>query len=173
MNINKILTLPNMRELLIKRLIRGKGFCKMRGDVNLVVRDGKTGEIRGKRQVCNLVVTVGLAHIADQLADTPAQAEMSYAGIGSDNTAPATGQTALLAAQGARQSLTSKVQSSNTVTYTATIPAGIGTHATIREAGLFNASSGVTMMARTTFAAIAKGAGDAIDISWTLTISAA
>ena len=41
----------------------------------------------------------------------------------------------------------------------------------IKEAGIFNAATGGTMLARTTFAVINKGTDDTVSISWTITVS--
>jgi hypothetical protein len=60
--------------------------------------------------------------------------------------------------------------STNTVTYVSTFAAGNAT-GTLVEAGLFNASVAGTMLARTTFTAIPKGAGDTLTITWVLTIA--
>jgi hypothetical protein len=47
---------------------------------------------------------------------------------------------------------------------------GVGTGA-ISEAGIFNASSGGTMLCRTVFPVVNKQASDTIAITWTITIS--
>ena len=48
--------------------------------------------------------------------------------------------------------------------------AGSGTGA-ITEAGVFNASSGGTMLCRTVFSVVNKGADDSMTITWTITVS--
>jgi hypothetical protein len=55
-------------------------------------------------------------------------------------------------------------------TYVASFPAGTGTGA-VTEAGIFNASSGGTMLCRTVFSVVNKGADDAMSITWTITVS--
>lgn len=173
--INRILQNPQTKEALIRKLIKEAGLCQMKGDVDILVRNEKTGEIVGKRIIRNLVINVGLYHIADRLQDTPVEAEMGWAAIGSNNTTPIAGDTTLGTELG-RVALTSKIRgtggNANQVTYSATIPAGTGT-GTVIEAGLFNASSDGLMLARSIFAPIVKGSGDAVDISWVLTVSAA
>jgi hypothetical protein len=174
MDIDKILTDPRVRAAFEKKFIKEKGLFRFRGDVKLVVR-GKDGRVKGKRLITNLVVNTGLYHIMDRLADSQDEAVIGYAAIGDNNTAAVAGDTALFGELG-RVSLTSKIQgtagNANQVTYSATIPAGTGT-GTIVEAGLLNASSGGVMLARSVFSPIVKGAGDAIDITWVLTASAA
>ena len=41
----------------------------------------------------------------------------------------------------------------------------------ITEAGIFNASTGGDMFARTKFAVVNKGAADSMTITWTITVS--
>jgi len=117
----------------------------------------------------NLVVNTGLYHIADQMSDQ-GEAQMSHMAVGTDNTAPAAGQTALLA-QTARVTLDSVTQSSDKVTYVATFGAGVGT-GSLREAGIFNAGVGGVMLARYTYV-YDKGALDTLVINWEITFSAA
>jgi hypothetical protein len=62
--------------------------------------------------------------------------------------------------------------SNNVVTYNATFNPGTGTGA-ITEAGIFNSGTAntVTMLCRTVFAVVNKGADDTMSITWTVTIS--
>ena len=94
---------------------------------------------------------------------------MSHMEIGSGSTAAAASDTALGSALG-RVSLTSTNVSSAVVTYVATFGAGTGTGA-VTEAGLFNASSGGTMLCRTVFSVVNKGSADSMTITWTVTVS--
>ena len=48
--------------------------------------------------------------------------------------------------------------------------AGEGTGA-LTEAGIFNASSSGTMLCRTEFSVVNKGASDSMTITWTVTVS--
>jgi hypothetical protein len=89
--------------------------------------------------------------------------------IGTGTTSPGAGDTAL-GTQTGRVSLSGSVVSTNTITYTATFPAGTGDGA-ITEAGVFNASSGGTMLCRTTFPVVNKQSGDTIAITWVVTVS--
>jgi hypothetical protein len=56
------------------------------------------------------------------------------------------------------------------VTYVATFAAGTGT-AAITEAAILIASSGGTMLCRTVFAVVNKGASDSMTITWVVTAS--
>jgi hypothetical protein len=56
------------------------------------------------------------------------------------------------------------------VTYVASFGAGTGTGA-VTEAGILNASSGGTLLCRTEFSVVNKGADDSMSITWTITVS--
>ena len=131
---------------------------------------GPDGRLKDVREIKNLVVTVGLNHIADQMSDQGEDA-MSHAAIGTGTTAAAAGNTTLVTELD-RNALTSKTQSDNKVTYIADWAAGDGTGA-ITEAGIFNADADGTLLSRIVFAAVNKPANDALRITWEHTYSAA
>lgn len=130
-------------------------------------RFGKLKEVQEKH---NLVVTTGLAHIADQLSSSPGQGAMSHMAVGTGGGAAAAGDTALTT-ENDRNALTSRTDSGAVVTYVGTWSAGDAT-AALTEAGIFNAASNGTMLARVLFSVINKGAADTLVITWTLTFSA-
>jgi len=140
---------------------------KMTGDLKIVLKD-ENGQIKHEQEIKNLVVTTGKNFIASRMKDTTDTA-MSHMAIGSGTTAAAVGDTAL-GTQLGRVSLTSTTVTTNNVAYVATFPAGTGTGA-VTEAGLFNASSGGTMLCRTVFSVINKGAADTLGITWTVTVN--
>lgn len=121
------------------------------------------------REVHNLVVDAGKAHIADALSSAPGQGAMSHMAVGTGTTAPAAGNTALVT-EIDRNALTSRTDATNVVTYVGDWAAGDATNAAIAEAGIFNAASAGTMLARATFTAINKGASDTLKITWTVTV---
>jgi hypothetical protein len=127
----------------------------------------KDGSVKDSREIKNLVVTTGKEFIAARMVGTPT--EMSHMAIGADATATATGNTALGSELG-RVALASDSASGAVVTYVANFPAGAGTGAVV-EAGVFNASSSGTMLCRTVFSVVNKGADDAMSITWTITVS--
>ena len=128
------------------------------------------GNIKAEQKVKNLVVTTGKNYIASKMvATTNSPVSMTHMAIGTGTTTPAAGDTAL-GTQTGRVSLAGSSVSSNAITYTATFPAGTGTGA-ITEAGIFNASSGGTMLCRTTFPVVNKASGDSIAITWIVTVS--
>jgi hypothetical protein len=118
----------------------------------------------------NLVVSVGKTNIAARMAGNTA-AVMSHMAVGTGSTAAIVGNTTL-ETEIARVGLTvgGGTPSANTVTYSATFPAGTGTGA-LTEAGVLNASSGGTMMCRTVFPVINKQAADTIAITWVVSLT--
>jgi hypothetical protein len=140
---------------------------KASGSLRVVIT-GKDGQVKEEHDFKNIVVNVGKTFVASRMVGTTANI-MSHMAIGSDSTAAAAGDTALGAELG-RVALATATSSSNVVTYTATFPAGTGTGAVV-EAGLFNAASAGTMLCRTVFAVVNKGADDAMSVTWTVTIS--
>lgn len=128
---------------------------------------GDDGQVKDQRIVDNLVVTAGKGFIASRMTGTAANV-MSHMAIGTGSTAAAAGDTTL-ATESARVSLTSSTTTNAQTLYVGTFPAGTGTGA-ITEAGLLNAGVGGTLLCRTVFAAVNKGANDAMTINWTVTI---
>ena len=135
---------------------------KLTGKLSIAIND------KVVQEVPNLVVTAGKGYVASRMKDTSATA-MSHMAIGTGSTAAAAGNTAL-GSESARTALTSTTVSSADIVYVDTFAAGTGTGA-ITEAGIFNASSGGTMLCRTVFSVVNKGASDAMTITWTVTVS--
>ena len=148
---------------LIKETLKATGMVK-------VVKTNEHGVVIQEFEVPNLVVTAGKNYIASKIvATTNSPASMTHMGIGTGTATPAASDTTL-GTQTGRVSLSGSTVSTNTITYTATFPAGTGDGA-ITEAGVFNASSGGTMLCRTTFPVVNKASGDTIAITWVVTVS--
>lgn len=144
-------------------------FLTIRGDLDVLLRDASTGEVKLKKTFPNLVVTTGKELLASRLASATNNV-VGYMAVGSGNTAPAVTDTTLVAEiSRVATSVAGGTPTGNTVLYTATFPAGVGT-GSLQEAGLFNAVSGGSMLSRTTYAVINKGASDELIINWTITI---
>ena len=134
---------------------------KLTGKLSIAINDEVVQEVP------NLVVTAGKNYVADRIKNN--STVMSHMAIGTGTAAAAAGNTAL-GSESARTALTSSTVSSNEIVYVDTFAAGVGTGA-ITEAGIFNASSGGTMLCRTVFSVVNKGASDAMTITWTVTVS--
>lgn len=144
---------------------------KATGDLTIQVI-GPDGQIKETHETKNLVVTVGTNYIASRMVGTTS-AVMSHMAIGTNSTAAAAANTTL-GTEVARVSLTSSTNAanSNQVIYVATFGAGIpnAANTAVVEAGLFNAATGGTMLARTVFPVVNKASADSITITWTVTI---
>ncbi len=140
---------------------------KITGSLNIILVD-ETGIVKDERDIKNVVVTTGKGYIASRMKDATATA-MSHMAIGTGTTAAVVGDTALVS-EANRQALTSTAVSGGQVTYSATFGNGQGTGA-LTEAAILNASSGGTMLCRTVFSVINKGANDTLAITWTVTVS--
>lgn len=128
---------------------------------------GPDGQLKQEQNVKNLVVTTGRGFIAGRMVGTPTA--MSHMAIGSGTADPVVGDTTLGTELG-RVSLTSSAAVGAVVTYIASFGAGTGTGA-VTEAGIFNAGTAGTMLCRTEFAVVNKGADDSLSITWTVTVS--
>ena len=144
-----------------------KEETKATGKLTVEIKD-KDGKVKDSREVKNLVVSDGLDFIASRMKDATATA-MSHMAIGTGATAAASGDSSL-GTEAARQALTSTTVNNNAVSYVASFAAGSGTGA-ITEAGVLNAASGGTLLCRTVFSVVNKGASDSMTITWTITIS--
>ena len=148
--------------------MRIKDGLKFKDNVHLELFD-KDGKLITERWGHNVITTVGLTHIADQLGASPSEATMGWMAVGTSNTAAAAGDTTLGAEVAAsRTALTSRTHSGAVVTYVCTFGVGVGTGG-LYEAGIFNASSSGIMLCRLTYAIINKGASDTLQITWTVT----
>lgn len=142
-----------------------------KGIVDLVLYDSE-GNIKETRSE-NLVVSTGRAFIASRMASA-ASAVISHMAIGTNNTAASAAQTALISQSAivalSTTTIVTTTVTNDTVQYVCTFGAGTGTGALV-EAGLFNAASAGTMLSRTIFDVINKGASDVLTITWKITIA--
>lgn len=150
------------------------GEIKMRTNLLIKLVD-KDGKIKEERLFKNLIVTAGKnSAIKQVLGDTSGggqPAKFNYVGIGTGATTEVAGDTALQTEIGTRQQDTSPdFPSTGRGDVIVTFAAGNGTGAIV-EAGLLNASSAGTLLARKTFSTINKGASDSLQITWQITLS--
>jgi len=154
------------------------------GRVHIVLRSFD-GIIKDERVIDNLVVNSGRTHIAQLLNSNPTfpvlpgAPQMSHIAIGTDGSGLSATNTTL-ASELSRVSMNGGFPTvfipgipafqPSIVLYEATWPATVGS-GTIKEAGIFNASSGGTMLARTTFGVITKVDDDTLSIDWQVYIS--
>lgn len=147
-----------------------KDGLKLKGRVGIVLKD-KDGNVKETREIDNLVVDAGLDFIASRMEGTSSDV-MSHMALGSGTTAASASDTDLESILGSREALDSTTVTDNAVAYVASFEAGDATGA-VTEAGIFNASSGGSMLCRTVFSVVNKAADDTMSVTWTITISAA
>ena len=145
-----------------------KDSIKLTGELKLTLTN-EGGDVTQEVIVPNTVVTAGKGFIASRMNTTTTT--MSHVELGTGTTGANVANTALeTVISGSRTALTSTTVTTNSVAYVVTFPAGTGTGA-VTEAGIFNASSGGTMLCRTTFSVINKAAADTLGITWTITVN--
>jgi len=128
------------------------------------------------RETDNLIVTAGKAWVAQRMEGV-SLGVMTHMAIGTGTVDPVVGDTTL-GTEVARVALTDSggIVAGAVITFAATYPADTPdvtapATAAITEAGILNAASAGTMLARTEFTAVNKGELDTMTISWAVTIS--
>ena len=144
-----------------------KDSFTMTGELSIVLT-GPDGTVKDSRKVENMVVTAGKVFIASRMTGVAATA-MSHMALGSGTVAAAVADTALGTELG-RTAMDSMSSAGAVATYVSSFPAGVGTGA-VTEAGIFNASTAGTMLCRTVFPVVNKGADDGLSITWQVTAS--
>jgi len=130
---------------------------------------GPDGQIKETRTMENIVTNAGRAHIIDRLQAASA-AVADYMAIGTGTNAAAAADTTLQT-EAARAQGTLSQPDAYTDRLVYTFAAGTGT-GTITEAGRLNAASTGTLMGRSVFTAIPKGAGDSLAMTYDFTYAA-
>lgn len=125
----------------------------------------------------NLKTNAGLAGVASRINGAGGEAVFTYIAIGTGTTAPSASDTALQSeittGGGARKSGTVSRETTTVTNDTATVQATFNFTASfnVSEAGLFNASTGGTMLSRDTFSAIPVASGDSLQITIKVQVS--
>lgn len=153
----------------IKTIVKCKGSVRKQ----LFAEDGT---LKYDHTDHNLVVDVGLDFIATWLtALTQSTPFMSWIGLGTDSTAPAPGDTDLVAPLATRVQGTLTSPSSMVWQNVASFGPGVDTGA-ITEAGLFSTdwtfpTPAGTMFARNVFSVVNKSATDTFVLTWSVSFS--
>lgn len=139
---------------------------------NVEITQAIDGVVVHRQIVRNLVVDAGLNLIRDRLANASGSYPTHLA-VGTSATAVSAAQTAMVA-EVFRNSLTEAIAStSKQVQFKYYLASGEANGNTLREIGLFSASSGGTMVARAVLASpITKNSSTTVTFSWTLNLSA-
>jgi hypothetical protein len=137
------------------------------GHLTLTLRD-ENGKVKMVHFCKNIVVDTGKAFIASRLIGT--QTAMSHIAVGTGTIAQLATDTTLQTELARVVFDSSPTTNAKTITFVVTFPAGVAT-GNLTEAGIFNAASAGTMLARTTFAPFPKTALDSLTIEWDVTIN--
>jgi hypothetical protein len=132
---------------------------------------GSDGVLKEERSGFNVVTTNGKEALAEALAanfNSGVTQTWQFIALGTDSTAEAVGQTALVSEVARHTGVVSYV-SGALYQVTATFAAGSGTGAIV-EYGLFNSNAAGVMLTRDVEAAINKGASDTLTVVHQVTI---
>jgi len=144
---------------------------KLRGKFNIAVLD-KEGEVKESREVSNTIMNAGIAEVTALILTDQSGTAFDYLSIGTGSGAPNATETALLGEK--YRSAGTGSQETDTVTNdTAQLTTSISITSSIslREIGVFNSSSAGTMLARTTFSAIAVNDEDTVNLGYGVVLS--
>jgi hypothetical protein len=143
---------------------------KLKGALELVLKN-LNGEVVETVRQNNVVVTTGRVWVLKQIASSlmTTNQSISYLAVGTSTTSPTTADTAL-GNEYARKQISSFI----TDGLTSTVPywraqvlfASNEANTTLSEAGLFNSSSGGTMLARATFGTINKTTSNTLEVNY-------
>jgi len=142
------------------------------GDTILTARHIRDGKEIDKRVVKHRVVTDAFVNdIVDNLiTETSAFGDYKYHDSGTGTTAEAAGDTALETPTGEARSTGTQVEGAANEYKSVATDTYAGSFA-ITEHGLFNASTGGTLMDRTVFSAINVVSGDKIEFTFSVSFS--
>jgi hypothetical protein len=145
------------------------------GTVHIIVETVKPyGIVIERQRINNLVVDSGLNIIRDRIAGS-STAAVSHMAVGTGTTAVSASNTAL-ATETHRNAITETIATNKVMTlkmYLSSNQANGGGTSTLREIGLFNAASGVTMFARALLSSpIAKSTSVTVTFTWQIDLQA-
>lgn len=139
----------------------------------VVLKVLRNGKVIDRREGDNLVVQAGKNFIADLIFQDTSQTRFSHMALGSSGAAVLESQTALGTeiTSPARQPITAALPgSSNEIQYGATFTNNSAGTITVAEAGIFNAATNGTMLARFLTQPVVLSVDDQLEITWTLTV---
>lgn len=157
------------KQIRLKR--RGSEAIGLPVNVTIEVHDAATGELLRREQKHNLVTLVGRNLIRDFLNGTPATGTTSHFAVGTGSVAPTANDTTL-GAEVLRDVVTKRTPDSGKLSVQYYLASTAANGSTLQEAGLFNAASGGTLIARVTYQAIAKTASITVTFTWDININA-
>ncbi|MGQ9845889.1 MAG: hypothetical protein ACUVQP_00090 [Bacteroidales bacterium] len=145
---------------------------RLRGCLEIALKNAD-GEVIQQIKKENTVVTAGRSWVLKQIASSVMNTAQSigYIAVGTSTTAPATSDTAL-GGESVRKAISNFSTgglTSSTPFWTAEVLfATDEANTTLAEVGLFNSSSGGTMLARATFSTINKATSNTLGVSYSI-----
>ena len=133
----------------------------------------RNGEYLNQIDKTNTIMDVGKSAVVSMIgSDISSAVAFDFVSIGTSGIAAAATQT-ILGSEQVRVLTTASQQTSGTTGDTARFIGSFGISGTlaIQEAGIFNAASAGSMLARTTFSALNVVSGDAINATWDVTFT--
>ena len=149
---------------------RRKEDMKLRGEVTF--RHIRNGEIIDERTYKNVIVNTGKAQVAG-LINGATTGPFQYIAIGTGTTSESASDTSLVNETHRGQDTSPSRETTNVSNDTAVLDYTFDFTSSyaITESGVFNASSGGTMLCRKTFSAINVANGDSLQVTWKITVS--
>jgi len=147
-------------------------IIRLRGSYEMVLGDANGVEI-SRNKVDNIVVTSGRSWVLKQIASSLITTSQSigFIAVGTGTTAPTTADTGL-GSENTRIAISSFTTTNiNAATPSWRAEAVFATNqanTTLGEVGMFNSSSGGTMLSRSTFNTVNKTTSNTFSISYTL-----
>ena len=138
-------------------------------DGRFILTHIRDGEILDEFSIHNIITDAGKTEVAGLMLTDVGGTAFDYLEIGSGNTAETTSDTALeypisrMAASGTRTTISS---TNDTAQLQITFTNGTGSNWPVTEAGVFNASSAGTMLARKTFDVLNIADGDSLQLTY-------
>ena len=146
---------------------------KLRGCLEITLRNAFNGEVVGQVIKENTIVTTGRRWVLEQICSdlSTVNQSINYLAIGTSTTAPGTGDSAM-GSENTRKAIgtfTTTNLSSNPPSWRAEVSFATNeANTTLGEVGLFNSSASGTMLGRATFSTINKTTSNTLTISYTV-----
>lgn len=143
----------------------------LRGCIEMQLLDARDNTPVGERKSLNTVVTAGRLWVLNKLQTAGASTQsLSHMAVGTSATAPATGDTALTGENLRKAVGTQTLSTTQNPPYISNevLFATNEANTTLKEAGLFNSSSGGTMLSHVTFADIVKSTSNTLSITFSI-----
>jgi hypothetical protein len=146
---------------------------KMRGFIEMELRNGFNNQLVERRVINNVIVTAGRKWVLQQICSSEIQTaqSISHMAVGTGTVAPATSDAALGGenTRAAIGTFTTTNLTSNPPSWLAVVSFNTNeANTTLGEVGLFNSSSGGTMLGRATFTTVNKTTSNTLSISYTV-----